>query len=390
MNLSLKQAYTDIMLKLGKTKEDAEVVTQEAETAEEKRQEALRAKGATDPMYTGNTGYGAEMVATYLYKDELYSMIARDKKSLISMLPGNHGEIHAPSALVSVKGRVNKFLKGSEFSSWTIFAGKQSNNAMITARVTLPIGKFNTMVVLTKEEIQYNTDASIFNTVQNAIVQGGVETITSVIINGDTESNTATGNVNQKDNGTGTALANQHRLTINLGLRKVAIANTIVGGAVAHDSNVYKQMLQTIGDYAAMPEDCIWLVSSKTGLSARYVPGYRTQQDKGNDATVNTPGTPAKIEGIEVLQTRELAKLVGVDGYVYEGTSETGATAKNLYGQMLLFYKPAVQFAFGHPMQTVVYETSDAFLIDVTMWFGFVVVNNVAGLDKTVAMWVVL
>lgn len=77
--------------------------------------------------------------------------------------------------------------------------------------------------------------------------------------------------------------------------------------------------------------------------------------------------------------------MVGVDGYVYEGTSETGATAKNLYGQLLLFYKPAVQYAFGMPMQTVVFETSDAFLIDVSMRFGFVIANSTAGLDKTVA-----
>lgn len=372
---------------MGKEEEAVEAVVAEVE---EEKKASLATKAVTDAMHTGNTGYGAEMVTSYIYKDEMYSLIVQDKKSILPMLPGNHGEILAPSALISVKGRVNKFTTGSEWTGGAFYGSLNEDNAMATARLTLPIAKFSTMISISKEELQYSTDRGLFNTVQNAIVRASNETITSVILNGDTQSNTATGNVNQKDNGTGTALASQHWLAINNGLRKLAIANTITGGAVAHDTSVYKGMLSTIGDYAAEPQDCIWILSSKTALSARYVPGYRTQQDFGNGASVNTPNLPATIEGIETLQTRELARLVGNDGYVYEGTTETGATAKNLYGQLLLVYKPAIQYAFGMPMQIIVHETSGAFLLDVSFRFGFVIANATAGLDKTVALWVVL
>lgn len=284
MNKSLIESYTKVMTLLGKDAEAAKAVVEEVKA---ERVEAT--KGFADAMHSGNAGFGAEMVQTYVYSDELYSMIAQDKASLLSFLPGNHGEINAPSKLVSIKGRVNKFKKGSEFTGASaFFAGVQQNNAMATGRLTLTIAKFNTMVSISKEDLQYSTDKQLFNTVQNAIVRGGRETITSVILNGDTQTNTATGNVNQKDNGTGTALADQHRLAIDNGLRKLGIANTIIGGAVAHDSNIYKQMLSLIGDYSAEPQDLLRVLSSKTGLSSRYVPGYRTKNEITN-ATVETP-----------------------------------------------------------------------------------------------------
>lgn len=387
MNKSLKDSYLKVLSAMGGDMEKGK----ETLDAIEKEQADLTTKGVTDAMHTGNTGFGAEMTQAYLYKDELYSMIVQDKLSLLSFLPGNHGEVNAPSVLVSVKGRVNKFKKGAEFTgSGTFFAGVKQNNAMATDKLTLPIAKFSTMVSISKEELQYSTDRGLFATVQNAIVRGGRETITSVILNGDTTTNTATGNVNHKDNGTPVALdTDQHYLALNNGLRKLGLANGLIGGAVAHDSNIYKQMLSLLGDYSAEPQDLLWILSSKTGLSARYVPGYRTLNEYGPKATVETPGTPTMVEGIQTFQTRELARLVGVDGYVYQGASETGVTAKNLYGQMLLLYKPAVQYSFGMPMQTVLHETSDAFLIDVSMWFGFVVANETAGLDMTVAMSVV-
>lgn len=294
----------------------------------------------------------------------------------------------APSALISVKGRVNKFAKGSEWTGGAFYGSLNEDNAMQTARLTLTIAKYSTMISVSKEELQYSTDRGLFNTIQNAIIRASNETITGAIINSDTQATTSSGNVNHKDAGTPVALdTTKYYLALDNGLRKLAIANTISGGAVAHDTSVYKGMLSTLGDYAAEPQDCLWLLSSKTALSARYVPGYRTQQDFGTGASVNTPNLPNTIEGIETMQTRELDRLVGVDGYTYQGST---ASASNLYGQMLLIYKPAIQYAFGMPMQIIVHETSGAFLLDVSFRFGFVIANSTAGLDKTVSMGVVL
>ena len=101
MNKSLIQSYKKIMTIMGKEEADVEAVV--AEVEEEKKAQ-LSTKAVTDAMHTGNTGYGAEMTTSYIYKDEMYSLIVQDKKSILPMLPGNHGEILAPSALISVKG----------------------------------------------------------------------------------------------------------------------------------------------------------------------------------------------------------------------------------------------------------------------------------------------
>lgn len=345
-------------------------------------------KWVADAMHTGNTWYGAEMTQSAIYSDEMYSLIVQDKKSILPMLPGNHGEILAPSKLISIKWRTQKFNKGSEFTGWAFYGSLNENNAMQTARLTLPIVPFSTMIALSKEEIQYSTDKQLLNTVQNAIVRASNETITAVILNGDTETNTATPwNVNHKDAWVPVALdTTKYYLNVNNGLRKLAIANTITGWNVAHDSSIYKGMFETLWDYAAEPSDCLWILSSKTALSARYVPGYRTQQDFWANATVSTPSMPNTIEWIETMQTRELDKLVWVDGFTYQGST---ASASNLYGQLLLVYKPAIQYAFGMPMQIVTHETSTAFLLDVTFRFGFIIANQTAWLWATCAMGVV-
>ncbi len=382
MNKSLISSYKKIMNIMGKEEANAD------EVIAQKQEEQIATKWVADAMSTSNTGYGAEMTTNYIYKDEMYSMIVNDKKSILPMLPWNHWEINAPSALVSVKGRVNKFAKWAEFTGWKFYDNLNEDNAMATTRLTLPITKFSTMISVSKEELQYSTDRGLFNTIQNSIVRAANETITASILNWDTETNTATWNVNWKDSGTPVSLdTTKYFLNLNNGLRKLAIANTITGWAVAHDTSIYKGMLETLGDYAAEPKDCLWILSSKTALSARYVPWYRVQSDFGNGASVNTPNLPTTIEWIETMQTRDLDRLVWVDGYKYVGST---ATAANIYGQMMLVYKPAVQYAFGMPMSIIVHETSWAFLLDVSFWFGFVVANQVVWLDKTVALGVVL
>jgi len=386
MNASLKNSVEFIAKSMGMNSENVKAVAEDV-TAEQKE---LRAKGATDPMTTTNTGYGAELTNAVQYKDELYSMVIEDKQNIFGQLPGNHGEVNAPSVQVSIKGKVDKFNGGAEKTtiSSNFYEDIKSNGAMATDKVTIAIKKYNKMIAISKEELQYSTDRSLFATIQNKIVQAAARTQTAALFNGDTQTNTATGNVNHKDSGTPVSLdTNQYYLKNDNGLRKLGITNGIVGGAVAFDSSIYKEMQTGIGDYASDYENLMWILGNTTGVNAKYVPGYREVQQIGEDrATLRNGRLPAYIEGIEAYYTTEMPKLVNTAGYVLQGST---AAANNTQGSLLLFYKPAVQFAFGMPMQIVTHETSGEFLIDVSMWFGFAVANEDAGLDKTVSYGIV-
>jgi hypothetical protein len=168
------------------------------------------------------------------------------------------------------------------------------------------------------------------------------------------------------------------------GLRKLGITNGIIGGSVAFDSSVYKEMQTKLDDYASDYNNLLRVLGNKTGVNAKYVPGYREIQQIGQDvATLRNGNMLSYIEGIQAFHTTEMPKLVNTDGYVLQGST---ASANNTQGSLLLFYKPAIQYAFGMPMQIVVHEVANAFLIDIAMYFGFEVANETAGLDKTVAM----
>lgn len=371
---------------MGMNAENVKAVAEEV-TAEQKE---LRAKGATDPMSTTNTGYGAELTNAVQYKDELYSMVIEDKQNIFGQLPGNHGEVSAPSVQVSIKGKVDKFNGGAERTSISssYYENLNSNGAMATDKVTIAIKKYNKMIAISKEELQYSTDRSLFATIQNKIVQAAARTQTAALFNGDAQTNTATGNVNHKDSGTPVSLdTTQYYLKNDNGLRKLGITNGKIGGAVAFDSSVYKEMQTQIGDYASDYENLMRVLGNTTGVNAKYVPWYREVQQIGEDrSTLRNGRLPAYIEGIEAYYTTEMPKLVNTDGYVLQGST---ATENNTQGSLLLFYKPAVQFAFGMPMQIVTHETSGEFLIDVSMRFGFTVANANAWLDKTVSYGIV-
>jgi len=386
MNASLKNSVEFIAKSMGMNSENVKAVAEDV-TAEQKE---LRAKGATDPMTTTNTGYGAELTTAVQYGDELYSMVIEDKQNIFGQLPGNHWEIVGSSKQVSIKWKIDKFSGSSEKTtiSSNFYEGLKSNGAMATDKVTIEIKKYNKMIAISKEELQNSTDRSLFATIQNKIVQAAARTQTAALFNGDTQTNTATGNVNHKNSGTPVSLdTTQYYLKNNNGLRKLGITNGIVGGAVAFDSSIYKEMQTGIGDYASDYENLMRVLGNTTGVNAKYVPGYREVQQIGEDrATLRNGRLPPYIEGIEAYYTTEMPKLVDTEGYVLQGST---AAENNTQGSLLLFYKPAVQFAFGMPMQIVTHETSGEFLIDVSMWFGFSVANEDAGLDRTVSYGIV-
>lgn len=381
VNPSFKETIGRIGKSLWRDFKDLEQgVEQEAEEIEE-----AKTKAASDGLTTTNTNYGAELQQDAIYKDQMNEMVVAES-SLLALLPGNHGEINAPSANVPVKGRVGLFKKGSE-SGGSTGTNVTGDNSMDTGEVTLPIKKFDTKVFISIEELQYATDRQLMQTVRQKILTAGAETITSLIINGDTQTNTATGNVNHKDNGTPTALdTTQHYLHLDNGLRKVGIANTAYGSLspAALSRTTYQNMLLGLGDYADDEANLLWLLSSRVGVNARYVDGYKTMDQIGDRATNRKGGIPAQIEGSDVFRTRHMASAVNSAGYV-----EKGSTPANNYSQLELIYRPAVQYAMGHPMRIVTHETAGGYTLDIAMWFGFVIVNQKANLDKTVSMAIV-
>ena len=315
-----------------------------------------------------------------MYKDQLYSMVA-EEADFLNLLPGNHGQVYAPSVKVSIKGAPRLFNKGAQ-TEWSDGTNVTGADSLRTGQVTIDIAKFSTQIFISREEARYAvTQWSLVEYVKSMILKGAAETITSVIINGDTQSNITTGNVNKKTNGANpVALAGtEHFLTLDNGLRKVAIANTVVAAAAISRSQ-YQATLLKLGDYAADAPNLMWIASADAATRARTVDGYDTMEKYGADASNVKGGLIEMIEGIKVFKTRHLLSSVSSAGYI-----ETGDDAANTKSQLMLLYKPSIQYAFGEDMVIVPIERAGGWMLDVAMWFGFVVADEVAGLDKVVA-----
>lgn len=348
--------------------------------AEAKEIEEKQEKAAADGITTTNTGLGAEYARDNEYTSQLYSMVVAEN-DLLQVLPWNHGQRNAPSITVNIKGVPRLMKKGSQGSgsNGSEMTGTQSHN---TDEVVISIGKFKDTIFVSHESMQYYAGQwTLLQNVQNEIKEAMKETVNAVIINADTQTNITTGNVNKKTNGANPVALDttQYFLTLDNGTRKVGIANTVVAAA-ALSRTTYSNCFLAVGDYAADYKNLLWIASADAATRARTIDGYETIDKFGTNASNVRGGFFERIEGVDMFVTRHLASAVAADGYI-----ETGDSAANTKSQIQLLYKPAVQYAMGHDPVIVPRQDADGWYFDYAMWFGFVLANEVAGLDKTVA-----
>lgn len=375
MNESLKKA----LLKVADATNIDSAALVEAHEKSFKAEKEFREKAANEIMSWTNTWFGAEARTTVMFKDELYSMINRQSR-LLSFLPGNHGQIESTDTVqVPIFGEVEYFNRWSELSGNPLFINRQANDALKTDKATIKFWKFTKLISVTIEELtRYAGWAdAMYKRIEDRIVQAFANSIESFIINGDSDAVSAL-NIN------GTALANVPA-SVNFGtdgLRKVGIANGLVGAGQAYSRAILGLMYDAIDYYNDDPEKLLWINSNKFASKVRFDPTYSTVEKFGPDAT-NTQGWPLpKIEGITAYQSKDMPRFVASTGKV--------AASGNDHVTSLLIYRPAVQYAYGISLNIVTHNTSDAILFDCTWFFGFDIVNAKAGLGKTIALWVTL
>lgn len=297
------------------------------------------ATNANEAMHTTNTNAGAELVPTQILAKEIFDAIP-NYSTFLSMLPGFHGVGLGKSVDVDVIGDVGFFSLHTEKTGGA-FALAAGSNKLYTDKVTLTQKQLDLTVDVTNELSQFNVLGAegLSNKLKEKIAKAMVRTVEAAIINGDTTT-AGTGNVNSDD---GAPTAGTYYLGFD-GLRKAAIADSAAKvnvGTFAFDDLV--SVANCLGDYFAVPDDCLWLFNRSTYNKALGIAEFADAAKNGKSSTVNS-GAITNILGADVVCNRDLPKTEA-DGKV------STTPANNTLGQFMCVWKPAVQYGFGQELQ---------------------------------------
>lgn len=297
------------------------------------------ATNANEAMHSTNTNAGAELVPTQILAKEIFDAIP-NYSTFLSMLPGFHGVGLGKSVEVDVIGDVGFFSLHTEKTGGA-FALAAGSNKLYTDKITLTQKQLDLTVDVTNELSQFNVLGAegLSNKLKEKIAKAMVRTVEAAIVNGDTTT-AGTGNVNSDD---GAPTAGTYYLGFD-GLRKAAIADAAAKvnvGTFALDDLV--SVANCLGDYFAVPEDCLWLFNRSTYNKALGIAEFADAAKNGKASTVNT-GAITNILGADIVCNRDLPKTEA-DGKV------SVTAANNTLGQFMCLWKPAVQYGFGQELQ---------------------------------------
>lgn len=166
----------------------------------------------------------------------------------------------------------------------------------------------------------------------------------------------------------------------NVGLRLAAITNGAVDiGALASEDDLV-EVIDVLGDYAANPDDLLWICNQNIRNKMLKFDTYKTIQNVGGNNSALT-GTVTTLMGSQVAVSREMPARTASTGKVHN----TGGN--NTTGSILLVYKPAIRFGWGvDPEVEVEVFAGKGIVLTATVDFGASVANALAGYGATVAM----
>ena len=326
---------------------------------------------ANEVMNTGASNFGAELIPTNVLADPLLDMLGNYSR-LLPLLPWNHGNNMAISEKVPVIGEASLFQWNTE---WTTGAGSltPANNWPMTDAVVITQGQFITTVDVSDRELTYATDR-LEAIIRERINRSAGETIDAFIINAD-DTASASGNVN------GTYSGSPYFIQWTNGIRKVGIANTVVsvGTLTSASYLAVKDVLDA--RYQGELNDLLFIEPSNVYNKSLALSELITMDKFWPNATISA-GVLAKIWNIDVLVSKHFPSLTNTSGLV------DGTDSNNTKGSFACVYKPAIQYGFGKPLQIEVGRVlGKGIKIVATFEFGFAIVNNKAGLWKTVGLW---
>lgn len=200
------------------------------------------------------------------------------------------------------------------------------------------------------------------------------KTIDKFVVNADSA---ASGNVN-KDGGT--PASTMYYMQGDNGLRKTAIADTNTVDVTTLANTSFTAMFSKVDDrYTSELQNLLWIMPRNVYNKALLLTDVVSMEKYGQAATINT-GRLGQIFGVDILTTPAIPSLALATGKVHTSSGNT-------LGQMLLVYKPAVQYGFGQPLEIQIQPVpGKGALMYATFEFGFGIVYDKAGLGKTIAL----
>lgn len=336
----------------------------------EVKEEVVEEQKANEVMHTTNTGFGAELIPQNVVLDPALDLLPK-YSTLINMLPWNHGNNMPISAKVPVVWEANLFSGNTEWTTWPC-GSTPVNMWPATWEVTIIQGQYIFSVAISYREVEYAV-ADVIAIVRDRINRSAWRTVDASIINSDSAS---TGNIN------GTFVSTAYYAQNPAGIRKVGIANGAVSvGALTSGSLLSVKSVIDAG-YQADLNNLLYIMPANVYNKALGIAEVITMDKFGPNATIVT-GILAKAFGIDVFVARDFPALTDATGVVSATSSD------NTKGSFACLYKPAVQYGWGQPVRLYLKECPwKWYEIIATMDFGFAIANNIAGLGKTVGLWV--
>lgn len=341
---------------------------------------------ANEVMNTGSAGYGSEFVPSQVFVGEVRDLMP-NYSNLLPLLPGNHG-VNLPKVLVTAAKALSigdTIFQGK--GQWTTGTASQTEDdhgisKVKTANITLTQVPFIAEVNISDEQLKYNA-VNTEQYVKEEIARGMALTVDSVIINGDSEAG-ATGNVNSDDQAPATTYAasggaKYHATMIDHGIRERAINGSYTKDLATLADTDYADLLTVIGRYATNPKDCLFIQPIQVTNKMKTLDAFKLYINSADRATIQSGITPTPF-GVDVL-THHLVPFTEADGKV------SATPGNNVKGQILLLYKPAVQYGFGQDFKLeVVRVPGYGWRLVATFDFAFEIVDAGTGLtEPTVA-----
>lgn len=325
-------------------------------------------QNANEIMHTTNTNKGEELVPDNVLAKEIFDSIP-EYSTFLGSLPGNHGSGLNKVELKAVIGDAGFMKLGAEKTTGALNLS-QGDTTVPTDEVTITQKKLEMTIDVSEELSTFNVDdaAGLERRLKEKIGKAASRTIEAAIINGDTIT-AATGNINSDD---GAPTSTDYYLGY-LGLRKdslVTEANGInVGTAEVAD---LLSMMNVLGDYFSAPEECLWLFNRQTYNKYLGIDSFADADKRGQDSTISGKAITS-LYGADVFIARDLKKTEA------DGKISTATPANNTKGQMLLLWKPSIQYGFGKELQLKLYDRgADGYQLQGWLFFGFAIYNESA------------
>lgn len=338
----------------------------------EVKDEVVEEQKANEVMNTWATAFGSELIPTNVVLDPALDLLPK-YSTLINLLPWNHGNNMPISAKVPVVWEADLFRWNSE---WTTGAPSYTPAVQwpTTWAVTIVQGQYIFDIAISYREVEYAV-ADVIAIVRDRINRSAWRTIDASIINSDNTAS-ASGNIN------GTYTGNPYFIQNPAGIRKVGIANTAVSVGTLTSASLLNVKSELDPWYQADLNSLLYIMPSNVYNKALWIAEVITMDKFWPNATI-VSGVLAKAFWIDVFVARDFPALTNTSGLV-DATS-----TNNTKGSFACIYKPAVQYGWWQPVKLYLNEKPWLwYIITATMDFWFAIANSVAGLGKTVALWV--